>query len=413
MDHFFFLDAKKALQEEEEAELLKRMHDDDFDFSALSEKEQVVFTRLSTKSPSTLLDSDQNFNILGAEEYLTDLKDMFEAIKRPPIPHKWKGKKDRKNWKKKVREYEENYQVVQVAPSIIPAYYSAIRVFEYNVSELAGTQFRRGNQQPIIRTNWTEWWSQMDRQIEDERLQEHDDLTIQNVDVGDGDIYPLPDNLDSPSRRRRNRKSRHGPIKKKTKKHPPSLHIPDGPHKSAPRGPIYDSQLFTPLRWEVHFVNLTEMNAKYENNPSKSWDYGKDFFKMEYTSDAAPYNLKDLTVGAWLDLGRKIGKEKEIKKKTDLDPGDMEEFVDYSGEGLHAFKDDYLDDGEEEFDLSDDNRDTDVSDGEDDDVAVAKKGKKGKGKKGKKEKGSGETFWDIFLRRAFVNSGHEYQLDFD
>jgi endopolyphosphatase len=409
MDHFFFLDAKQAFEEEEEAELLKRINNN-YEFDELSPEELTVLARLSTHSPSNLLDSDHNFKALGAEEYLSDLKDMFADIKAPPKPHKWKGKKDRQKWEKKVREYEENYQVVQVAPSIIPAYYSAIRVFEYNVSELAGVQFRRGNQEPTFRTNWTEWWADMDRQIEEERLLELEDLhqdmssdstfTIQDVDSSDAVMSP-----DEFRSSRRRRKSRHpnDHATRKSIKHPPGFRIPPGPHKSAPRGPVYESQLFTPLRWEVHFVNLTEINDLFEENPKRSWNYGKEFYQMEYTSDAAPYNLKDLTVGTWLELGRKIGKDKQIKKKTGLDLGGTE---------IGEFDVEYLDG--EDWDGYPVNED-ETSDSDSDDISVAKKGKKkkGKGKKGKKEKGSGETFWDIFLRRAFVNSGHEYQLDFD
>jgi len=45
----------------------------------------------------------------------------------------------------------------------------------------------------------------------------------------------------------------------------------------------------------------------------------------------------------------------------------------------------------------------------DEDIAKHKKDKK----KGGDKKSDKETFWDVFLRRAFVDSGHHLQLDFD
>ena len=101
---------------------------------------------------------------------------------------------------------------------------------------------------------------------------------------------------------------------------------------------------------------------------TRKWDYANDFFKMEYSSDAAPYHMKDLTVGTWLDLAIKIGKEKAVGKT-------------------------------EMYELE---------------ITEEKKSKKGKGeRRGAKEGGAKkdkETFWDVFLRRAFINSGHK--LDF-
>lgn len=366
MDHFFTLDAKQALKEEEEAEMLKRLLNSEIPLNpeSLSHSELEILYRLSEhSSPSTLLDSPV-FRTLGTEEYITDLKEMFESIPERPKPKKWtngkKGKKEREEWEKKVMKYEENYQIVQVAPSIIPAYFSAIRVFEYNVSELAGVQFHRQGHEVIERTNWTEWWAQMDKELAEEK-EISEGLTFQtsfDTFPSEEDLHPHHKDLSTEKKKK----------KSKNKPTAPSIRLPPGPHKSAPRGPIYESQLFTPVRWEVHFVNVTAVNEEYETDPERNWDYAKDFFKMEYSSDAAPYYMKDLTVGTWLDLAIKIGKEKAVDK-TDMSELEI--------------------DGE-------------------------KNSKKGKGDKGKDKEGGTkrdkETFWDVFLRRAFINSGHK--LDF-
>src|SRR6202035_363659 len=82
MDHFFFLDAKQALEEEEDAEMLKTILSDDhhLNISNLPPSEMTSLARLSERDLSTLLDSHDDVHILGAEEYLSDLKDMFEHL---------------------------------------------------------------------------------------------------------------------------------------------------------------------------------------------------------------------------------------------------------------------------------------------------------------------------------------------
>ena len=387
MDHFFLLDAKQALEEEEEAEMLKRMLTEEVDLNALSDDELEILDRLSTRDASTLLDSHHDeLKILGAEEYMADLKDMFSGLPSKPKPKKWKkgkkGEKQRKKWEKKVREYEENYQIVQVAPSIIPAYYSGIRVFEYNVSELVGMKFMRGMDENVQRVNWTEWWIQMDMQVAAEKAEQkneryHGGLNFQNS-IEEAQFLDDDDII----------REYQEPIIQKKPKKPPPMHIPPGPHKSAPRGPLFEPQLFTPTRWEVHFVNLTEVNAVFTEHPKKSWDY-KEFFKLEYASDGAPYHMRDLTVDAWLELARNIGKEKKAGKSEMTDSVELNQ-------------------------ANDDIRDSEESD-VDEDLKKGrgkkkKKGGKGKGEKGKHEKKT-ETYWDVFLRRAFVNSGHHVDLD--
>jgi len=397
IDHFFFLDAKQALEEEEEAEMLKSMlySETKPDISTFDASELAILARLSQRSAHELLDSHNEIRILGAEEYMTDIKEMLENLPARPKAKKWKGekgRKQRKRWERKVREYEENYQVVQVAPSIIPAYFSGIRVFEYNVSELASQQFSRDV--VVERTNWTEFWLQMDKEIEEESQSTPShllsrSLSFQDADNNAQDMLSDPTDPDFlPS----DNSDKYTTNKKKHKK-PPPVHIPQGPHKSAPRGPLYTPQLFTPVRWEVHFANLTEINIKYDKDPKRSWNYTKDFFKLEYSSDAAPYYMKDMTMATWLELGRKVGKEKVVKK----------------GKGKAG---DELEDGETEGDLVQGDMSESESSDSDEDIAKHKKDKKKKKKGGDKESNK-ETFWDVFLRRAFVDSGHHLQLDFD
>jgi endopolyphosphatase len=385
MDHFFLLDAKQALEEEEEAEMLKRMLAEEIDTQTLTDDDLEILERLSTKDPSDLLDiHKRDFDILGTEDYITSLKDMYSSVPARPKPKKWKkgkkGEKQRKKWEKKVREWEENYQIVQVAPSIIPAYYSAIRVFEYNVSELVGQQFTR-DVGSIERINWTQWWEQMDMEIAAEASGEGDhENYLGRIQLQDSDWAMLDDDSAFSEAT-----SRDPSIQKKPKK-PPPVHIPAGPHKSAPRGPLFEPQVFTPLRWEVHFSNLTDINAKYERNPEQGLNY-KNFFKLEYASDAAPYYMKDLTISSWLELARNIGQEKKIKgNKTHMSIEEETESME-----TESLVDDYTTkDGLEEGKYAHE-----------------------KEKKGKKEKKKQETYWDVFLRRVFVNSGHHMGLDLD
>src|SRR6202035_236202 len=80
MDHFFFLDAQQAQEEEEEAEMLKSMlySKTEPDLSTFNTSELAILSRLSQRSSAAeLLDSHDEIRILGAEEYMTDLKEMF------------------------------------------------------------------------------------------------------------------------------------------------------------------------------------------------------------------------------------------------------------------------------------------------------------------------------------------------
>ena len=101
--------------------------------------------------------------------------------------------------------------------------------------------------------------------------------------------------------------------------------------------------------------------------------------------------MKDLTVDTWLELARNIGKEKKAGKSEMTDS--ME---------LNMANDDIRDSEESDVDEA-------LKRGND---KKKKKGGKGKGKKGKHEKKT-ETYWDVFLRRAFVNSGHPIDLDIE
>ena len=358
LDHFFLLDAKQARQEEEEAQMLNHLLTENInplDISSFSELELKILERLANKDPAVLEDTPR-LGILGAEEYLNDVKEGFQKIPdRPKKPEKWsdgeEAELEKEKWKKEERKREENYQMAHVGPSIIPAYFSAIRVYEYNVSGLEQTTFKRSTQENVEGINWKKWWEQLDKEIaEEEKLETPPSkgFTFQQSP----NLFSLSDNP-SPQK------------KKNTKKPKPRLPVaePPGPHKYSPRGPMYEPQLFTPLRWEVHYVNLTEMNRIYDDNPNHNFDYSRDFFTLEYSSDAPPFNLKDLTIGGWLDLAKNVGTEMPA-----TNPG-------------HKLS---VDEEAEEM-------------------------MKGKGKRPKKDKDK-ETFWDVYLRRAFVNCGHH--LDF-
>ena len=328
------------------------------DISTFNDAELEILERLAGKDTRGLEDGPR-VGILGAEEYLNDVKEGFQRIpNRPKKPKKWsdgeEGKVEREKWLKKVHKWEENYQMAHVAPSIIPTYFSAIRVYEYNVTGLNQTRFKRSAHDNIDRIDWKKWWEDMDRETAEE------EKALQETSSSEGSFtIQQPRNWFSLSSDQSTQKTN----KKKPKPHF-SVPEPPGPHKSSPRGPMYEPQLFTPIRWEVHYVNLTKMNRIYDENPNHTFDYSKDFFTLEYSSDTAPFQLTDLTIGNWLDLAKDIGMEMPAKH-----PGRL--MIEEAGE-------------EETM-------------------------KKGKGKK--KPKKVKETFWDVYLKRAFINSGHH--LDFE
>lgn len=327
---------------------------------------------------------DDELDMASTTDYLQELRSGWSKLPKPAtlvgeedveeeeeededeeIAGKKKKNKKSKHRPKLSRKWGERYQVSLVSPSIVPNYLPTMRIFEYDISGLEHV--------PV----WTE---------------------------GAGHVPVLPDDGsfydDAQVSSKKGKKGKKDKKKKKTDPSPnpnPKLEMPEGPSKTSPIGPAYSVQPLSLLGYTQYFANLTHINNDMTAEEAddvadaNKWREGKHSgkepqarpakphkfeFKVEYsTFKDKIYNLPDLTVNSFLEMGYRMGQK---GGKTDV-PAVVEE----------------------------------DSDREEEDVTIEKKGKKGKkGKKDKKKKKKAEQnkVWLHFLRHAFVTTVDEKEL---
>jgi len=343
---------------------------------------------------TALEDEDGEISIESANDYLIDLRDKWADLPKPP---KGKGKttgtgsKDGKKGKSDHDryldliggEFAEKFSVSQVGASIVPNYYSALRIYEYNITGLDNLVIP-------------------DSALSTEPRKE---LTKrEQIPLLDTDAY---DRLDAGSERDQIAALRVEKETKRKHKKPKKIKfkIPDGPDKTTPPGPGYSPQPLTLLGYTQYFANLTYINNDFHDKDksfdAKKWRHGKHVYdpptdedgeermkpkprpfsyQIEYdTFSDKIYELKDLTVRSYMDLARRIGESKKASENRVESPNEV--------------------DDEEE------SQDEDIEpSGKGDKKKKGKKGKKGKKKKHHKHKGRLTKVWTTFLKRAFVNS---------
>ena len=384
--------------------------------------------------------ADDDFTIASSEDYLKDLRDEWADLPTPPpgmvleeLAHdelssvsddsrpEWEidlvvrrhqsvtetNKKDdekkRQQFLKKIGgQWHERYGVSLVSPSVVPNYFPTLRVFEYNLTGVDMRNAFDANRKTILARA-------------EEKLQQLEKAHGQELDS-------------------------HTQTKgKKGKK--PKFALPDPPSKSAPPGPAYSPQSLTLVGYTQYYANLTEINNDFHNKlfeaaipgssadeaegkpgatealshwmgrilkwkggkyhdkkPKKSSPQPKDFkYQVEYdTRNDKVFKLKDLTVGSWVRLARRIG-EKGKADGTDFSHPD-------SGEEVQETVD--LDaDAETEGDSELDQRG---------DVEARKNHKHKKGKKHEhkgKKKHKENKVWHTFIQRAFVSTMSAKEID--
>ena len=371
-------------------------------------------------------DQDQPVFTTGAKKaYLNELHDDWSDLPTPPkgasynsanatdalesMKHKKRKKKGRKQrainqfYKKIGGPYGERYSLTMVSPSIVPNFFPTLRIMEYNITGM-----------------------------------EHDhpashamgipaEFFMQDVDDATEDQFDL-----KPSERELRRRSGDDMEieKKKKKKHKkkpakPDFPVPLPPSSTAPPGPGYSPQTLSLLGYSQLYANLTEINKAFEHSvksvgleKAKKGSYVE--FKPEYeTFHDKHYKLHDLTMMSYLHLAERIGRE-ELRHGdfgADSDPDDLTLFDE---EEINITDSDLLDSkltDDNDSDLED-NEDVDVeSDNEDDDnvdVDTTKKRKKKKHckkRKNKKDCKMKNHLWKEFLRRAYVHTMTDEELD--
>ncbi|KAL9104026.1 MAG: hypothetical protein Q9163_001004 [Psora crenata] len=363
--------------------------------------------RVAGMVPQSLED---DFTIQSSAEYLTALRTGWSKIPEEPGPEResmlqsgnaydivrslTRGKKHkskREKYLKKIGgEWAERYTFSTVTPSVVPNYFPAMRVIEYNITGIDG--LRLPSQ---VRKNDAE---------ETELNNEHD----MDVTTGDSIVTETKDS-------KKKRKSKH----KKHRKKKPEFTIPDGPSKSSPPGPAYSPQTFTWLSYTQYYANLTRINndfhdsvlAKDEDDDGmhaeKKWRKGKHrdrkpkkklnpqsfHYEVEYdTKTDKVYGMPDLTVQSWLKLAKRIGKYKPAEEKE-------------------LFDDDDDDDDDDDFFDNEERTDSEAkvagSYGTDDILDLQKCNSRRRKHHGRK---ATNRVWFTFLKRAFVGTKSDEEL---
>ncbi|KAF2767945.1 Endopolyphosphatase [Teratosphaeria nubilosa] len=311
-------------------------------------------------------DDGDDLHTAVSDDYWTELRGDWAELPEPPKSYHWlndsewetgKAKKARqaktKFLKKIGGKYAERYSASFVSASIVPNLLPVLRVYEYNISGLAGRE---------------------------------------ELDAPVPPPLYVPDSSYAQNDVEANKKK-----KKKDKKY--KFTIPDSPARSAPPGPAYSQQPLSLLKYTQYYANLTYINNDFvapsdsgEDTDIAKWNPGKHKgrkphdrahtpqpkkfkFQMHYdTQEDDIYKLKDLTMPSLVDLARRIG---------DYVPDDDNLVLDDAGEEPSG------------SDTVDANKKKNKK--------KRKKGDKDKKKKKKHHHKNNEA-WFTFIRRAFVET---------
>ncbi|KIW06939.1 uncharacterized protein PV09_02600 [Verruconis gallopava] len=282
----------------------------------------------------------EEFSIMSAQDYLIDLRDYFSKI--PSIGEVLRSgldkdeEKDSVSWADTVLsvfrgkkgsgkdqnplskiggEFGERYSVSFVGPSVVPNFFSTIRVFEYNITGLEDLNL------DALRTDSSSpSKGSVDRAHPKQFSLSYDQSKLSFIEEFAEDIARshLTSDKDVDEEK-----------KKKTKKY--KFKVPKPPSKSSPPGPAYSPQTFTLLGYTQYFANLTHINNDFAQSvesedvqdiDEQRWKEGKHSgkvkkgkphprkfkFEVEYdTFSDKIYGLKDLTVRSFIDLAKVIG----------------------------------------------------------------------------------------------------------
>lgn len=373
IDHF-------VLQDTHDIDEEKLLHEDD---DAAQVRESIDFS------------SNGEFGVMGRTDYLQDIRKQWSQLPGaaadsresldvdalddgPDTATLGKKKKKEKSLKKIGGKYGERYHISIIGPSVIPNYFPTMRVYEYNISgiednpvwkdvhgtpsTIQGARLQRAREHGFAP-------DELRRGTNDHPVLTEAEFKAQYPEIFQDDIAT------SVGKKK----------KKKGKKGKDSLVIPDGPNTDAPPGPAYMPQTLSWLAYTQYFANLTRINNEAEHDDGKKHKTHPVEFEVEYdTRNDDLYRLKDLTVRELLKLAHSIG----IGGDQSSDADEVVESEGYDGEP---------EEGEEEA----------VGDGLD--VLRKKKGKK-KGKK-KNDRDRRNHLWIGFLRRAFVGTMDDDDLE--
>lgn len=332
------------------------------------------FTRSREFQPRS---NNDTFTIAAKAQYLNELRSGWSDLPRPPsgpfVPtpdlyesptdlvegQKKKGKKP--DPEKELERYlkalggpwGERFSLSLVSPSVVPNFFPTLRIVEYNITGMEDDHPAEGAiGTPAMITDM----------VEDESIEQGVLGKMENQET---------DYEDSSTDNRHQLKKKKKKGKKKKPKKPP-FPVPKPPSKTSPPGPAYSPQSLSLLSWTQYYANLTKIHAdihsdKSDKDPSNHFKY-----HVEYTtSNDSNYQMSDLTMRSWLDLAERIGRDKLPNLDGQLTVEDV------------------LEHSEEE--------------------EVDPMGQGGK----KKSKTAKNHLWKVFVKRAFVHTKPDEEIDQD
>lgn len=294
-----------------------------------------------------------------------------------------KKKKKRKRLRKIGGKYAERYQVSVIGPSVIPNYFPTMRVYEYNISGIEDSPVWKHVHGSASTIRGAQHQRALAHGFESQELRRraHDSFNMTEAEL-DAEMAELLEDYGGSDAHADGKKKKKGRKGEKGKL-PPWLVIPDGPGSSTPPGPAYMAQTLSWTAFTQYYANLTRINHEYDEDGDEHKILPVTF-EVEYdTRDDDWYQLKDLTVRELLKLAHNIGVGGDHGADSD---------------SVAAAQDNDVEESDEE---------------EDGDGSILgkkkKKGGKGKKKKGKKDKKN--KLWIEFLRRAFVGTIDDEDLE--
>lgn len=423
--------------------VLQDFHDIDYD--------RAAGNRPSKSQERLYTSREDGFKIaLNDAGYLQSLRRIWARLPEVPLTLGWNGENDpsghvtqeeREYYDKIGGKYAERFAVSHMAASVVPNYFPALRVFEYNITGLENLVIPANSEAGLSLPSEELWYSEDTGEDDDMDITSSDDETTD--EYTDLKFRDLARNFFT--------SSRPSTTRKKKKNH---FIIPKPPSKRAPPGPAYSPQALSWLGYTQYYANLTHINNDFGPNPNISdqdaaettlasrynplihaptsdddigilrWNGGKHAGKMPKHDKPRPLNFTYLveydtreqgdayglangsTVRAWLELATRMGEFKPKKAKKD----DM--LWAEAGQTYDIDKEDRAEDVE---DWSDEDEMVDVDDN--DDVEVERKKKNhhhdddsDKDKEKKRRKKMVERTWFAFASRAVVGTLTEDEL---
>lgn len=226
----------------------------------------------------------------------------------------------------------DNYAFNHIAPSVIPTYQPAFRIWTYNTSMADGAIYNPELESttllPTVKHDEDEW-DIVEVEEEETDLLPTSSLTQQPI------FFSLNDSLSTLKHKKRKSKRRRR--KKKQPKYEPI------PRHVSSSSPSRSNRFGTLLGYVQYYLPLGKVNAHHGwgQHPSNSSSRPFPEFEVEYTTYTAknlekllenwpdsesliakgkeagnmiPYEMPDLTIGSWLDLTSRLSKGGNVWK---------------------------------------------------------------------------------------------------